>query len=783
MGTPSRRVLVLYWHPGPGDIRAAIRHHLRALDYGAGRPQVLYENTVDGASSLLRTLAFDAIILHTTFLCMRWTPWFHVWKWKTRWLRDVDCVKIALPQDEYDHSEILDEWLAELGVSVIFTNFDEAKRRTLYPIMSERASFRRAFTGYIDEQTATRLQGRLRSTGDRRWDIVYRATHLPYWFGSHGQLKHRIADIVSTRARAHDLTCDISTRGEDTIVGEQWFDFLASGRVVIGCESGSSVLDRRGEIQARIRRILRDEPDTSFDAVSHQLPPGWNDYQFFAISPRHFEAVITRTCQVLVEGHYDGILEPDRHYIPLRRDFSNLDEVLEKVRDRRLVEEVATRAYREIHLAGRYTYRTLAGELEAVLDELRYRPPLMNRIGGSVCWRVGTGGRRFLAAVRGVSSGPRSIVHASALGLVAIRLAVTSRSLRRLVRAYLASREARAAVRPGALFADLLRLGIMLKVRAGTLVTRKGFGVDLGLDEPAGRLVLRSRPIGSTVQKISAGQASDPAATEDAMRRGLVRDIVWDHSAVGVSVSCRVTPVDWLDVDVGERGVHRFGALSALVTRLPARTADALLAVQPPQRRISSLLGRIRVDARTYAALGLVIGREIVRTSALRGLVLAWLGRRELRRAAGGARLLPDLLRLVMARGRLAGDGAIGAPFRVDLSYCAEEATVLFQSVTVAEDAVVSVRPPGVGSSTRGSARGPAGPIRGIVWDHSAVGTSVPCLVLPSRSLSITVGPLGRYRFAALETLARRYPRQVWAALAPREIPTTDATPGGTPAP
>ena len=57
----------------------------------------------------------------------------------------------------------------------------------------------------------------------------------------------------------------------------------------------------------------------------------WEDgrLQLFAISPRHLEACATRTCQVLVEGEYSGVLRPGEHYIPVRKDLSNLDDVLE----------------------------------------------------------------------------------------------------------------------------------------------------------------------------------------------------------------------------------------------------------------------------------------------------------------------------------------------------------------------------------------------------------------------------------------------------------------------
>lgn len=47
------------------------------------------------------------------------------------------------------------------------------------------------------------------------------------------------------------------------------------------------------------------------------------------ISSRHFDAIGTGTCQILLEGRYNDILIPHVHYIPLKADYSNLDEVLE----------------------------------------------------------------------------------------------------------------------------------------------------------------------------------------------------------------------------------------------------------------------------------------------------------------------------------------------------------------------------------------------------------------------------------------------------------------------
>jgi hypothetical protein len=358
-------------YPPRRRLRRAVHDHLHALDGGPER--IVYHNSFTDAPRGVRGLEFDGVVLHTTFLCERWSNRFQTVRRRYAWIADLPCPKVALPQDEYDHSEVLDEWLAALGVEDVFTIFGEDVRATLYPTLYEQARFHRALPGYIDEAMVRRCASRLQTMRGRPFDIVYRATNLPYWFGSHGQLKHRLGEIVASRAAAHGLVTDISTRPEDTILGHAWDDFLMSGRVVIGAESGSSVLDRRGEIQARVNALLATQRHLTFEEVARELPEGWDSWRFFAISPRHLEAVVTKTAQVLVDGTYSGVLEAGRHYLPLTHDLSNLDEVLDRLHDHALLQETADRAYEEICVGGAYRYRHFAAAIREALEAGRGR--------------------------------------------------------------------------------------------------------------------------------------------------------------------------------------------------------------------------------------------------------------------------------------------------------------------------------------------------------------------------------------------------------------------------
>ncbi len=364
----SKMILVLYWHPNTDStMRIAIYKHLHTLDLGNENNEIFYLNTYFGSPNLASLVHFDVIVLHTTLLCLRWSPKaFKKWEKNYAWVKDTPSIKIAIPQDEYDHSKVLDEWLNDLGVSVIFTNFDETYRHILYPTMHTKATFYYCYTGYIDEVHDN--SNNWLPISERELDIIYRASNLPYWFGSHGQLKHEIADIVERAASAQNLITDISTDTKDTITGGEWYNFMASGKATIGTESGSSVLDELGDIQKALKTILKENPSATFDEVSQLMPKDWDSYKFFALSPRHFEAIKVKTCQILVEGDYGGVLKPNLHYIPIKSDFSDVDQAVMKLKDDDYIQAMVDQAYQDIYLSGDYTYSKFALMIDNAIE-------------------------------------------------------------------------------------------------------------------------------------------------------------------------------------------------------------------------------------------------------------------------------------------------------------------------------------------------------------------------------------------------------------------------------
>ena len=89
------------------------------------------------------------------------------------------------------------------------------------------------------------------------------------------------------------------------------------------------------------------------------------EFGLACLSPRHLEASLTETCQILIEGHYNGVLRPWEHYIPVRKDFSDVDKALDALADRELVSRLVRKAYADVVESGKWSYRAFVRDCEA----------------------------------------------------------------------------------------------------------------------------------------------------------------------------------------------------------------------------------------------------------------------------------------------------------------------------------------------------------------------------------------------------------------------------------
>ncbi len=85
-----------------------------------------------------------------------------------------------------------------------------------------------------------------------------------------------------------------------------------------------------------------------------------------AISSRHFDAIGTKTCQIMFKGEFNGILQADRHYLALERNFSNIDNVMKRFLDTGYRQEMVSQTYE--YILAEHTYQHRLKTIRRLLD-------------------------------------------------------------------------------------------------------------------------------------------------------------------------------------------------------------------------------------------------------------------------------------------------------------------------------------------------------------------------------------------------------------------------------
>ncbi len=370
-------ILVVYYHRYTFPMRESIKSHLYSFANYLKNAKNFYLNVAFPIPNYIFHIDFDLLIFHTTFLSrLKWSfiPYKEfIRDYKS--LKKIKAVKIIFPQDEFIRSNVICEFINDFEIDVVFTTSGKDEWDKIYPYVDKnRVKFHTVLTGYLDEHTVERVKKLLKNNEKRPIDIGYRVTKVPYSLGYHGYMKEEIAHIFKKHASDNGLKIDISTKEEDIFLGFDWYNFLLRCKYIIGIEGGSSLLDFDGSIRKKVEKYLEKHPEADFHEVKRNCLDNLDGgLKLFAISPRHLESCITKTCQILIEGEYNGILKAWLHYIPVKKDYSNIKEVINLIKEDSLRKEIVERAYKDIVESGKFTYKEFVKKIIKLSLEDRYQ--------------------------------------------------------------------------------------------------------------------------------------------------------------------------------------------------------------------------------------------------------------------------------------------------------------------------------------------------------------------------------------------------------------------------
>jgi hypothetical protein len=312
---------------------------------------------------------FDAIVIH-------YSIFIAVDAYMAPDLRDrlarFAGLKAVFIQDEYRFVNRTIAALRQIGAHLVFTCVPEPEIEKVYPAAQlPGVRFVNVLTGCVPEALLDRPAPALEA---RPVEIGYRGRRYPAWHGQLGLDRQRIGERVLQDAPRYGLRCDISSREEDRMYGSRWIDFLLRCKAVLGTESGSSVFDFDETIANGVDAHLDRDPHASYDELrAGHFAAEEGRIRLNQISPRCFEAAALRTLLVLYEGRYSDILVPWRHYVPLRHDHGNMDDVVATLRDPAASQAIVDRAYDEIARNPRYGYRAYIEQIDQAIGE-RFAP-------------------------------------------------------------------------------------------------------------------------------------------------------------------------------------------------------------------------------------------------------------------------------------------------------------------------------------------------------------------------------------------------------------------------
>lgn len=232
---------------------------------------------------------------------------------------------------------------------------------------------------------------------DRKVDVGVRTAPYAAYLGDND--RNRLIELFERNPFQPPLAVDISTT--ERFDRDGWAGFLNRCKGTIATEAGSWYLQRDdrtiNEIRAWVLSNKRGfvlRTDSRLQKLAMMIPQRarrfirkWlrgplalevNAYdnldfdevyaRFFrdtprstvyskCISSRHFDAIGTKTCQIMFRGRYNDILAADTHYLALDHDLGNLDEVIRRFRDPEARGRIVDAAHQHALASHTYAHR------------------------------------------------------------------------------------------------------------------------------------------------------------------------------------------------------------------------------------------------------------------------------------------------------------------------------------------------------------------------------------------------------------------------------------------
>jgi hypothetical protein len=357
------KIILFCDRPSEYESAATIIDHIDSFKKYS-KHEIVTWSTLEGLPDEDILSLFDCLIVHYSISLLYER---YVSRETLEKIRSFNGLKVLFIQDEYRRVDFACKQINYAGIDMVYTCAPQNVAKKMYARLNERIALRTTLTGFVPEAL---FEKETKPISKRNIDVGYRARRVPFFLGSKGIEKYLIGKTFLKKANNKNLNCNISSKESDRLYGKAWIDFLSNCKVTLGTESGSSIIDFTGHTEYQLNLYQAFHPFANFDDVPDKFLKSDGELEIQVISPRCFEAAALGTVLVLYPGEYSGILEKEKHYISLEKDFSNINEVIERIKNHDGLQKIADFAREDLIRSGNYSYENFICSFEKDLDQL-----------------------------------------------------------------------------------------------------------------------------------------------------------------------------------------------------------------------------------------------------------------------------------------------------------------------------------------------------------------------------------------------------------------------------
>ena len=266
---------------------------------------------------------------------------------------DVTGTKVFFLENEYRYLNEKLAYALSLGADYITTQLPkDAGDRVYGPYLPEDRiiSLPHALNPRVISELAPSMDG------EREIDLDITGDPYPSYLGH--QDRSELARYFSEKAKLNGLKAAVNVGRGQRMDRDSWIRHLFNCKGVLHHEAGSDFLETNDSTRNKIIEYERRHPEASFETIFASFFRDYsNGVSGRCTSSRHFEAIGTRTCQLMFPGRFNDILKADEHYIAVNRDFSNADDALRRFQDESYRRELVDRTYEYVMDAHTHRHR------------------------------------------------------------------------------------------------------------------------------------------------------------------------------------------------------------------------------------------------------------------------------------------------------------------------------------------------------------------------------------------------------------------------------------------